>query len=119
MRFLADENIHSGMVEALGAAGHDVAWVVRDAPGSSDIGVLASANLAQRTLITYDTDFGELIFGRNFLSEAGVMLLRLTGTVDTHTGRVVDVVSVRDDWSQYFTTLSDERVRRRLLPRPH
>ena len=116
MRFLADENIHSGTVDALRAEGHDVTRVVTDAPGSSDISVLASANTSQRTLITYDTDFGELIFLRNFSSNSGVILLRLPGTVDDHTDRLISVLKDRDDWNQYFTTVTEQRVRRRPLP---
>ena len=116
MRFLADENVHSGTVDALRAEGHDVTGVNNDAPGSSDTAVLAMANLLQRTLITYDTDFGELIFLRNFPAESGVILLRLPGTVNDHTVRLIDVLAVRDDWNHYFTTVTEQRVRRRRLP---
>ena len=41
MRFLADENFPRIAVEALAAAGHDVAWVGFAAPGAADTEVLA------------------------------------------------------------------------------
>ena len=116
MRFLADENVHSGTVAALRAEGHDVIGVSTDAPGSSDTAVLAMANLLGRTLITNDTDFGELIFHRNFPAESGVILLRLPGTVNDHTARLIDALAGRDDWNHYFTTVTEHRVRRRPLP---
>ncbi len=96
--------------------GHDVTGVNTEAPGSSDTAVLAMANLLERTLITYDTDFGELIFLRNFRAESGVILLRLPGTVNDHTARLIDVLAGRDDWNHYFTTVTEQRVRRRPLP---
>ena len=97
------------------AEGHDVTGVGIDAPGSSDTAVLAMANVLERTLITYDTDFGELIFHRNFPAESGVILLRLPGTVNDHTARLIDALAGRDDWNRYFTTVTEQRVRRRPL----
>ncbi len=40
LRFLADENFPGDVVAALAERGHDVAWIRRDAPGSSDEEVL-------------------------------------------------------------------------------
>jgi predicted nuclease of predicted toxin-antitoxin system len=62
MRILADENIPGDAVAALRECGHDVAWVRADAPGSSDIVVIARAQAENRILVTFDKDFGELAF---------------------------------------------------------
>jgi len=61
MRLLANENIPGDAVTALRAAGHDVAWVRSDAPGSSDRDVLAPAMSENRILLTFDKGFGELV----------------------------------------------------------
>ena len=43
MRFLANENFPLDAVEALRAAGHDVAWIRDESPGIADPVVLARA----------------------------------------------------------------------------
>ena len=63
MRILANENMPADAVDALRSAGHDVAWVRVDAPGSPDEAVLARAAAEHRLLITFDKDFGDLDFG--------------------------------------------------------
>lgn len=117
MRLLADENIHARTIEALRSLGHDVASIRADAPGTPDEDILARAGAEQRILVTYDTDFGELIFHRRLPARSGIILLRLSGTVDDHNARLIEVLPSRDDWDQYFTTVGDERVRPRRLPR--
>lgn len=60
MRFLANENFPGAAVGALRADGHDVIWVRTAAPGSKDVDILAWAVREERTLLTFDKDFGEL-----------------------------------------------------------
>lgn len=62
--------------EVLAAAGHDVAAVGRDAPGLDDASILAWAVREQRVLVTYDTDFGDLIFQRGVSPPPAVLLVR-------------------------------------------
>ena len=59
MRILANENFPGDAVTALRQAGHDIAWVRVDAPGSTDVQVLQRADAESRILITFDKDFGE------------------------------------------------------------
>ena len=77
MRFLADENLPGRLVAALRAAGHDVAWVRTEAPGSDDRTVLAMAAAEQRVLVTFDKDFGELAGRAGLPMASGVILLRV------------------------------------------
>lgn len=39
-RLLANENMPGPLINALRNVGHDVAWIVEDAPGAADAGVL-------------------------------------------------------------------------------
>jgi predicted nuclease of predicted toxin-antitoxin system len=70
LRFLANENFPGDAVKALTRIGHDVAWILKAAPGSSDEEVLKRAMEEERILITFDKDFGELAFKRGL---AGIM----------------------------------------------
>ena len=62
MRFLADENFPGLAVSELRKRGHDVSWVLTDSPGISDQEVLGRAKDENRILLTFDKDFGELVF---------------------------------------------------------
>ena len=62
MRFLVDENIPGPIVKAMISSGHDVLWIQEFEPGVDDRKFLAYATGAERTLITFDKDFGELVF---------------------------------------------------------
>jgi predicted nuclease of predicted toxin-antitoxin system len=77
MRFLANENFPGAAIEALRAAGNDVAWIRVDAPGSSDPEVLARAAREERVLLTFDKDFGELAKASPLPARCGVILLRI------------------------------------------
>jgi predicted nuclease of predicted toxin-antitoxin system len=79
MRFLADENVEPIVVEWLRTLGHDVTEMSTLQPGSDDDVVLALARAEERVLITYDLDFGELVY-RGGLLHTGILLLRLRGT---------------------------------------
>jgi predicted nuclease of predicted toxin-antitoxin system len=77
VRLLADENLPREAVEALRAAGHDVAWIAEDAPSITDLYVLARACAEQRVVVTSDKDFGELAFHTGMPALFGIVLLRV------------------------------------------
>jgi len=76
MKFLADENISTKVVGCLRNKGIDIISIKEIASGISDISVLETANKHKRVLITFDEDFGELIYGRKLRAQ-GIILLKL------------------------------------------
>lgn len=62
MNFLADENFPRTSVLRLREAGFDVIRIQEIAPAEEDPAVLALAVEMQRVLLTFDRDFGELLF---------------------------------------------------------
>jgi predicted nuclease of predicted toxin-antitoxin system len=70
-RLLADQNVPGAVVAALRQQGHDVAWILEDAPGSPDPDVLERAQREMRVVVTFDKDFGELAFRRGLPIRAG------------------------------------------------
>ena len=116
-RLLANENVPAAVVTALRADGHDVGWMAETAPGAPDEAVLAVALAETRVLLTFDKDFGELVFVHG-IACPGVILIRvaLADEID----RVAFVSSV---WSTVlsrlpgsFLTISVAGVRARPLP---
>ena len=63
-RLLADENIPARAIEALRVAGLDVLSIREHSPGISDDEVLRLAVAQARVIVTFDRDYGELIFGQ-------------------------------------------------------
>ena len=76
MRFLADENVSSLVIERLRADGHEVAAIVAIQSGAPDTTVLKTADVERCVLITEDRDFGELVV-RQRMAVRGVLLLEL------------------------------------------
>ncbi len=79
MRLLANENFPGPAVSALRAAGHDVVWIHEDAPGIKDPEVMARARAEDRVLLTFDKDFGELVFHLGEKASNGIVLFRIMG----------------------------------------
>ena len=73
MRFLADENFPRPALEALRKAGWEVFSIAEDCPGISDEEVAALCASQLRILLTFDKDFGELIFRRGLSAGSGVV----------------------------------------------
>jgi predicted nuclease of predicted toxin-antitoxin system len=117
MRILANENFPEDAVVALRHAGHDVAWIRSDAPGSTDQEVLLRARDENRLLITFDKDFGELAFRAGLPASSGIVLFRIAAPSSTHIARAaVAALSGRTDWSGHFSVVEDKRIRMTPLP---
>ena len=76
MRVLCDESVPRSVEERLVENGHDVSAIRTLAPGAPDDAVLERAVTDQRVLITYDRDFGTLLFRDRLAAPPAVLLLR-------------------------------------------
>jgi len=124
MRFLADENIPGNIVDSLRRAGHDVRWIRTDAPGCSDLDVLNLARRDQRVILTFDKDFGQLVFSLNWLAlepgapmVTGVILFRFQMCApDIMLNQVMAVIQSRTDWEGHFSVIDEAGIRMRPYP---
>jgi predicted nuclease of predicted toxin-antitoxin system len=76
MRLLADENIPLPSVWRLRQANHDVVAVAEEMPGATDRVVLSRANQDHRVILTFDRDYGTLIYRHGLPAPAGVIYFR-------------------------------------------
>lgn len=117
MRLCANENIPEECVSRLRQAGHDVLWIRETAPGSPDAAVLARTLAEERLLVTFDKDFGELVFRRGAKASHGIALFRISQpSPSVVAGRVATVLASRDDWHGHFSVVDDLTIRMRRLP---
>ncbi|HEX6533712.1 MAG TPA: DUF5615 family PIN-like protein [Gemmatimonadaceae bacterium] len=118
MRLLADENVPLASVDVLAAAGHDVRSVTRDRAGSSDPNVLDWARAEERILLTFDRDFGELVFRAGAAAPPGVVFFRLVPGWPSEPAEVL-LALLREPGvplAGVFTVVDRDHVRQRALP---
>ena len=117
LRLLANENIPASAVSELRSRGHDVLWVRSDFPGAADELVLARAVVEQRVLITFDKDFGELVYRRGRNASFGIVLFRfaMASPLDTAT-KIAAGLESRSDWQGMFSVIEEGRIRMSALP---
>jgi predicted nuclease of predicted toxin-antitoxin system len=118
MRFLANENFPMASVRHLRAAGHDTAAVIEDSPGARDSLVLKRASDEGRILLTFDRDYGELIYRHKAPVPAGVIYFRLDPSTPKEPAEQLLRVLATPDllMSRNFTVLERHQVRQRPLP---
>lgn len=117
MRILADENCPGDLVAALRERGHNVAWILVDSPGVSDRYILSRAEDERRTVLTFDRDFGELIFRHRLSAPAGVLFLRLGGLPLSRIIRIgVHALESQPSWDGLFGVATENRLRIVHLP---
>ena len=74
---LLAENQHPLVVARLREAGFTVEFIRESSSGALDEEILARPDIGSLVLLTYDRDFGDLIFNRGFPSPAAILYTRL------------------------------------------
>jgi predicted nuclease of predicted toxin-antitoxin system len=74
VRLLADENVPVPSIRLLRTAGYVVEAMIELAPGTPDPEVLSHARQHGQILITFDRDFGELVYHRGSAVPPGIIL---------------------------------------------
>jgi predicted nuclease of predicted toxin-antitoxin system len=117
MRFLANENIPLPSVEVLRIAGHNVVSVKEEAPSLDDPSILAWAVATQRTIITLDRDYGDLVFRDRREAPAGIVLIRFQPLGADEIGyRILDFLTTTGlSFDGMLTVLRRHRHRQRSL----
>lgn len=116
MKLLANENIPLKTVEALRSAGEDVLSVTESSPGIADAEVLRLASAQGRVIITFDRDYGDLVFGRGLPPPAGVLYLRFVPKSPRELAAyVIDLKASGVQLEGRFTSASRKGIRQRPM----
>ncbi|MCP4428052.1 MAG: hypothetical protein GY803_26500 [Chloroflexi bacterium] len=112
MNFVADEGIDAPIVSRLREEGHQVWYVAEMSPGVSDVEILALANRENCVLLTFDKDFGDLVFRQRRISP-GVVLIRLHGFSPKQKADMVSAIIQRHatELPRTFTVITPHKVR--------
>lgn len=118
MRFLANENFPLESVHRLREAGHDVGAIIEDSPGAKDREVLARATNENRIVLTFDRDYGELVYRRRLSVPAGVVYFRFVPTTPKEPAEhLLKLLAISGlSLKGKFTVVERGQVRQRPLP---
>ena len=116
-RLLANENFPAPSVRYLRDGGYDVAAVFEGRGGVIDREVLALAEAEQRWIVTFDRDYGDLIFGRGLAAPPAVILFRLRSYRLDAPGRLLaGLLESGSELEGYFVVVDEAGPRKRPLP---
>jgi predicted nuclease of predicted toxin-antitoxin system len=115
MKLLANENFPQSSVLVLRNAGYDIVSVGNEFAGILDSEVIDFASQEHRTILTFDRDYGELIFKRGYRPHAGVIYLRWNVYKPEEPGKyLIELFSTKNlSYENTLTVISDDNIRQR------
>ena len=117
MDFLANENFPLSSVRFLREVGHRVVSIIEEAPGTKDKDILERAHTEKLIILTFDRDYGELIYRYQALLPAGVVYFRFAPATPLEPTEILIAVMEKTGLSVMgkFTIIERGRVRQRSL----
>ncbi len=111
MKFLADENIPTLTMDLLRDQGIDIISILAVGRGLKDSDLLRTANEQGRFLVTFDKDFGDLVF-KTGMQTKGVVLLRFTPTSPEQVAQKLKALLESGvKLENNFAVIDEERIR--------
>lgn len=117
MLFLANENMPQASVTMLRQAGCSVAFIPEDIPGASDQKVLSRTAKENRIILTFDRDYGELIYRRKLPVPSGVVYFRLIPATPEEAAKILLWIIQKNeiDLTGRFSIIERDKIRQRPL----
>jgi len=115
MKFLANENYPFPSVKILRAKGYDVTFIMEFAQGISDKEVIEIASKEDRIILTFDRDYGELIFRYGLNKPPSVVYFRDKGkNPKSAANQLLNVIQKQEiNIENTFTDIESKNIRQR------
>ena len=115
MRLLANENFPLTSVKILEKAGFDIIYTGLDFKGILDNEVIDIAIKEERIIITFDRDYGELIFKKGLRPKAGVIYLRWDSFLPDEPGKyLIKLFKTKEiKYTSRLTVITETNIRQR------
>ncbi|MGH9878855.1 MAG: DUF5615 family PIN-like protein [Nitrososphaerales archaeon] len=115
VKFLADENIPTKTVDHLVENGIDIIPIKNFGYGLDDDEILKLAYRQRRVIITFDKEFGYLVF-RKKIKTFGVLLLRFVPeSPEEVSRRIIELINNKVKFPRNFIVLEEEKMRVRSI----
>ena len=94
-----------------------VASIAEDRPGMKDVDVLKRAIKSKSIILTFDRDYGELIFKYPKLIPQGLVYFRFDPSTPEEPALILlKLLKQKEiDLLKHFTVIEDDRIRQRIL----
>lgn len=117
MDFLANENFPLFSVRLLRDDGYNVASVIEDTPGAKDEDVLKRAYEEKRIVLTFDRDYGELIYRHKLFVPVGIVYFRFDPSTPEEPAEILLNILAKGEVPILgkFTVIERGRIRQRTL----
>lgn len=114
---LANENFPAPAIRKLRAAGIDVVAVREAMPSASDKEVMAYARREQRWIVTFDRDYGDLVFREGLLPPPAILFFRQEPyPPDRPADLVLAMLSEPQQAEGCMVVISERNIRRKRFP---
>lgn len=115
---IVNENFPVPALRVLRSQGVDVLSVQETMPGATDEAVLAMACETGRWLVTFDRDYGELVFSRQCAPPQAILYLRQEPVPPTRPAEwVLELIFEPELAMGHLVVVGERTVRRRPLPK--
>lgn len=117
MKFLANENFPIKSFNFLVAKGFDIKHVSEEQAGITDEEVIKFSTLEHRIIITFDSDYGELVFKKGLKPE-GVIYIRIKSFSPLFPGELILnlIENSGISFQSKFTVVDENQIRQRDIP---
>ena len=117
MNFLANENFPRTSVRILREKGYNIVSVIEESPGAKDLTILKRAQQEKRIILTFDRDYGELIYRYHFTLSEGVVYFKFDPVSPSESAEIL--LRILGDnkilLTGKFTVIERERIRQRTI----
>lgn len=115
IKFLANENFPLASLKILKLAGFDISYIGTDFKGISENEVIQIAIQENRTILTFDRDYGELIFKKKYKPTAGVIYFRWNEFLPDYPGKyLIELLNSLDiSFEGKLTVITKDSVRQK------
>lgn len=117
LKLLVNENFPAPALKVLRESGLAVDAVAELMPGAIDRDVMAYARSRSMCLITFDRDYGELVFARRLPAPLAIIYIRQEPLPPSHAANLVlSLLRDAEAVTGKFVTISERSIRMRNLP---
>lgn len=117
MIFLADEDFPLASIKLLRDSGYEVISVREVIPGTKDSNILIKAQKGGFIILTFDRDFGELIFKDKIAIPKGLIYFRIKRIKPQEPAEIIlDMIKTKEFLIEdHFTVIQRLRIRQRKM----
>ncbi len=110
-QLIADENIPLETVDLLKKRGIDIVTLPELLRGTSDRNLLVTAKAKERILVTFDHDFGQLIFKEKLETHGVMLLLFAPKSPQQIAKRIQQALSAKVTMTNMVVTVREDRIK--------